>query len=252
MRTTACNNVQVRGRFYNESAALTKNVTNNTTSTWSVEGYDAKAGRAFAGSDDESVYYVNSSLNLDTTGNPVGVNDADNAFDSSSVVANADGSVLERQEYIQTDMLALPRCVEKSDGSVESGTDDLFTISGGPINILEIMGIVTTNIGAGTTNVKLQITTTTPAATVDMNAGAVDIDADAAGTSYQTINTTGIFTPVTAGYVKEANSFATLPTTFVAPIGTIKLNSDAARSGVIKWYLRYVPLSPNSRVVAAA
>ncbi len=58
MRTTACDNVQVRGRFYNESSALTKNVTNNTTSTWSVRGFDAKAGNEFAGSDDTAVGYL--------------------------------------------------------------------------------------------------------------------------------------------------------------------------------------------------
>ena len=100
--------------------------------------------------------------------------------------------------------------------------------------------------------VKLQIDTTTPSATVDISAGAVDIDGDVAGTSYQTINTTGVFTPVTAGYVKEANAFAVQPTQLLAPIGDIVFNSSAARAGVIKWYLRYVPLSPNSRVVAAA
>lgn len=147
---------------------------------------------------------------------------------------------------------ALPQCCEKSDGAVLSGDDALFDITGGPIKVLEITGIVTTQIGAGTTNVKLTCTTVAPAATVDMSAGAVDIDADAVGTSYQTINTTGVFTPVTAGIVKEANAFAVLPTTYLVPIGTIKLNSSAARTGNIKWYLRYVPLSPLSRVAAAA
>ncbi len=146
----------------------------------------------------------------------------------------------------------LARCVEKSDGAVLLGNDALFTISGGPVEILSITGIVATAIGAGATNVKLQIVTTEPAATVDMNAGAVDIDADAAGTSYRTINTTGIFTPVTAGFVLKANSFATNDTPFLAPIGSIQLNSDAARDGVIKWYLVYRPLSSNSNVVAAA
>lgn len=170
-----------------------------------------------------------------------------------AAAAYANGvSVAEVVAYIQDLCLAAPRCCEKSDGAVLSGDDDLFTISGGPIKLLEVTGIVTTQIGAGTTNVKLTYTTTTPAATVDMSAGAVDIDADAAGTSYQTINTTGVFTPVTAGIVKEANAFAVLPTTFLLPIGTMKLNSSAARAGVIKWYLRYVPLSPNSRVTAAA
>lgn len=147
---------------------------------------------------------------------------------------------------------AVERCIEKSDGAVLNGADDLFTIAGGPIEVLSITGVVTTIIGAGATNVKLQITTTEPAATVDMNAGTVDIDSDAAGTSYRTINTTGIFTPVTAGFVLKANSFATNDTSFLCPIGTIKFLSDAARTGNIKWYLRYRPLSPNSVVTAAA
>lgn len=188
----------------------------------------------------------------DATTNLIGVDDADNQAATTNVVANADGSVLEREEYIQGLALSMPLCAEKSDGAVLSGDDDLFTVTGGPIKLIEVTGIVTTTIGAGTTNVKLTFTTTEPAATVDMNAAAVDIDADAAGTSYQTINTTGILTPVTAGIVKEANAFATQPTQFLVPIGTMKLNSSAARAGVIKWYLRYVPLSPNSRVAAAA
>ena len=144
------------------------------------------------------------------------------------------------------------RCCEKSDGNVLLGDDAIFVIAGGPIKVLEIVGIVTTVIGGGLTQVKLRVTTTSPAATVDMNAGAVDIDSDAAGTSYRTINTTGVFTPVTAGFVLEANAFAVLPTTYLVPAGTIYFNSDAARSGVIRWYLRYKPLSPNSVVTAAA
>lgn len=182
----------------------------------------------------------------------IGADSNNNAAATTLVAANADGSLLERVEYIQNLHLSSPLCAEKSDGVVDSAPDSIFDITGGPIKVLEITGIVTTGIGAGTTNAKLQITTVTPASTVDMNAGAVDIDGDVAGTSYQTINTTGVLTPVTAGYVKEANAFATLPTTFLCPIGTIKFVSDAARSGNIKWYIRYVPLSPNSRVVASA
>lgn len=156
------------------------------------------------------------------------------------------------QNTVGAAMSSVEMCCEKSDGAVLLGDDPIFTIAGGPIHILEIAGIVTTNIGAGATNVKLQLDTTTPAATVELNAGTVDIDADAAGTSYRSINTTGIFTPVTAGFVLMGNSFATNPTEYFAPAGTIQFNSDAARDGVIKWYLRYRPLSPNSVVTAAA
>lgn len=142
-------------------------------------------------------------------------------------------------------------CCEKSDGAVLNGADPLFTIAGGPIEILSITGIVTTLI-VGAANASLQLVTTTPAATVDLNAAPVAIDDDAAGTSYRSINTTGVFTPVTAGFVLKANAFAALDTTYLAPIGTLQCLCSAARVGVIKWYLRYKPLSPNSVVTAAA
>lgn len=172
------------------------------------------------------------------------------SFPSAAAAGNG-VSMAEVLRYVQDTCLSMPLCCEKSDGAVLSGDDPIFDITGGPIKVLEITGIVTTVL-VGTGNGKLTFTTVTPAATVDMSAGAVAIDNDAAGTSYQTINTTGIFTPVTAGIVKEANSFATLPTTFLLPIGTMKFNCTGAATGVIKWYLRYVPLSPLSRVAAAA
>ena len=100
MRTTACNNIAVSGRFYNDTGALSYNVTNNTTATWSVNGFDAKAARHFAGSDDQAVRYLDNPLITDDTNNAIGVDDADNAFASTNVVANRDGSVLERTEYL--------------------------------------------------------------------------------------------------------------------------------------------------------
>ena len=146
--------------------------------------------------------------------------------------------------------LAVPYCVEKSDGAVLTGADPIFTIAGGPIRCT-IYGIVTTIIG-GAATCKLTITTTSPAATVDMSAGAVAIDDDAAGTSYRHINTTAVLTPVTAGFVMMGNAFATDDTEFLCPAGTINANCSAAQTGVIKWYMMYTPLSPNCVVTAAA
>lgn len=195
---------------------------------------------------------MNTVQSADATNNAFAGDVVGNKTDAAVSVVGTTKSLMAYIKGLINFSFSIPQCVEKSDGAVLSGDDDLFVITGGPIQILQIVGIVTTSIGAGTTNAKLTITTTEPAATVDMNAAAVDIDADAAGTSYRSINTTAIFTPVTAGFVMQGNAFATNDTQFLAPIGTIKFNSDAARAGVIKWYLRYVPLSPNSRVAAAA
>lgn len=154
-------------------------------------------------------------------------------------------------EPLATGIYSLPQCCEKSDGNILATADPIFDITGGPIKVLEIVGIVTTLI-VGASNGKLQITTVAPAATVDMSAAAVAMDDKAVGTSIRHINTTSILTPVTAGFVMEGNAFATQDVQFLCPIGSIKFTCDAARAGVIKWYLRYVPLSPNSRVVASA
>jgi len=188
----------------------------------------------------------------DVASNFIGADNANNTAATTLVVSNADGSLLERAEFIQTDMLALPRCVVKTDGAVTGANDDLFNITGGPIIILSIVGIVTTDIGAAATNADLRLVTTSPAATVNLNSAPVAIETDAAGTSYTSVNTTGVFTPTTAGFVLFANSFATNETNYLAPAGTIHLRTSAGTTGVIAWYLRYIPLSPLSRVVAAA
>lgn len=180
----------------------------------------------------------------------LGVNDADNAFVSSSVTANADGSILERLEYVQSLGLSMPMSCVKTGGTVENNTtDDIFTITGGPV-FAQIYGYVTTIIG-GAANGKLQITTTTPSATVELNAGAVAIDGDAAGTVYYNVGATSVFTPVTAGVVL-LDPVTVEPTWFLLPAGTVKFHSSAAQTGAISWYMRYIPLGPSSIVAAAA
>jgi hypothetical protein len=48
--STACSDIEIEGYFYNESAALTKNVVDTITgSTWFVKGYDGKGGYSFSG-----------------------------------------------------------------------------------------------------------------------------------------------------------------------------------------------------------
>ena len=150
---------------------------------------------------------------------------------------------------IQSTLNTMERCVEKSDGAVLNGSDDLFTITGGPV-IAKIVGIVTTIIG-GASNGRLTITTTEPSGTANLNAGAVAIDDDAVGTSYRNIGATSVFTPVTAGAV-IIDPVTTDDCEFLLPIGTVKFLGSAARTGNIKWYMIYKPLSPNSVVTAAA
>ena len=236
-------NVRVVGNFYVSGVTdLSRNVVDTITgSLWSVEGFDAAAGAPFSGG----------------SGNAVAVGDLSQIASDTAAILVDTGTTLPATlgtpiaADISAEFLSLPRCVEKTDGAVLTGNDDLFVITGGPIKVLSLIGIVTTIIG-GASNGDLQLVTTDPAATVDFNAAPVAIDSDASGTSYMNLNTTGIFTPVTAGFVLSANSFATNETEYLCPIGTIHFRGSAAQTGVISWYLRYIPLSPLSRVVAAA
>ena len=136
--------------------------------------------------------------------------------------------------------------LEKSDGAVLNGADDLFTITGGPILVTEFVGIVTTVLG-GVANCQVKLVVTEPAGTVNLSTN-VAIDSDAAGTSYTfTVATPGVLTPTTAGALDQVPAIR-----WLCPIGTINATCSAARTGNIKWYLSYIKLSQFSKVVAAA
>lgn len=137
--------------------------------------------------------------------------------------------------------------IAKTDGAVLLAGDALFTITGGPIMVMEFVGIVTTVLGATVSTVQIQQTVTEPAGTVNLST-AVAVTSDAAGTSYTfTAAAPGVLTPTTAG------GLANVPSTeWLCPIGTINAKASANNTGVIAWYMSYKPLSPYSKVVAAA
>lgn len=135
--------------------------------------------------------------------------------------------------------------IEKSDGAVLLGSDDLFVITGGPIMVTEIVGICTVNIG-GAANCHLDMVVTTPAGTVAMSTD-VAIGAMVAGGS---VTFTNVALPVLTVTAAGAVVAAPAPR-WLCPIGTIKAHCSAAQTGNIKWYMSYKPLSPNSVVTVA-
>lgn len=138
------------------------------------------------------------------------------------------------------------RAVEKSDGAVLNGSDNLFVISGGPILVTEFVGIVTTTIG-GAANCHIDMVVTEPAGTVQLSTD-VAITSDAAGTSYTfTVATPGVLVPTTAGALDQVPAIR-----WLCPQGTLKAHCSAAQDGVIAWHMSFKPLSPNSVVTVAA
>jgi len=54
--TTACHNIVISGKFYNDGTSLTKNVVDTATgSTWSVSGFDGNSNTPFSGGDNLSI-----------------------------------------------------------------------------------------------------------------------------------------------------------------------------------------------------
>lgn len=266
MVDAASSNVKVRGRLY------TSGITNSTRlvvdtvtgSTWDAIIYDSSRGvtieggsaEAFAVSDVASLAATIASMDtkLDTIDNFLDTEIASILEDTGTTLDNligtpADTDIATDIANVASSILAIPRSVQKADGAVLTGNDNLFVITGGPVRA-KIVGIVDTIIG-GASNGDLQIVTTSPAGTVTLNAAPVAIDTDAAGTLYYNVGATSIFTPVTVGAV-ILDPVTVEEAEFILPPGTVHFRSSAAQSGVIKWYMSYIPLSQNSRVAAAA
>ena len=137
--------------------------------------------------------------------------------------------------------------LEKSDGAVLAGQDDLFTITGGPILVTDFVGIVTTIIGNNVSTCHIDHAVTTPAADIPLSTSEA-IETDAAGTSYTfTTDALPVLTPTTAGAKMLIPRLA-----WLLPIGTIKAHCSVANTGNIKWYMSYFMLSQFSKVVAVA
>lgn len=184
---------------------------------------------------------------VDAPSNLIGFNDNNNAAVTDSVVDNADGSILERQEYAQERTMM---CIEKSDGTVNvNGTDDnLFVITGGPIMVEEFVGVVTRIIACSQVDINIIQAVSTPSGDVELT-GIVTVDSDATGTTYTPNNDSrATLIPETAGARCGIS-----PISWLCPIGTIQCSTNAGQTyaGTIKWYMMYKPLSPDSRVTVA-
>lgn len=138
--------------------------------------------------------------------------------------------------------------VSRATAALPASTDEaLFTISGGRIFLLGILGEVTTVIQTQACNTKLKLNPTATGSDVDLCA-VLDITADAVGT-YYTI--TGTFaTAMQGATVHCAAANTMLPQPLLLGAGDIELDCAATNTGSVKWDLWYVPLDNGASVAA--
>jgi hypothetical protein len=126
----------------------------------------------------------------------------------------------------------------------QTAAEALFTVTGGRVLVIGIVGEVTTAVQAQANATKLQANPTT-GTTVDVCA-TLDITGDEVGCLY---GITGVFGDAMIGANAGATVWPTRP--FVANVGSIDLNCAASNTGAAKWSLVYVPLDDGAEVVAA-
>jgi len=180
-----------------------------------------------------------------------GESNANNAQDTTAVVANADGSIVERLEYIQANMNAVaaaPAIVSKVLATTANGSTTLFNFTGA-IRINSIIGVITTVMENKVQTMKLAVTPDALAA-YDICA-TKDIDTFAVGTLLSITGTAANALVSTTAVGTMAPSQAGGVVAVCIATGIIKVVAGAANTGAITWHINYTPLSAGATVTAA-
>jgi hypothetical protein len=125
-------------------------------------------------------------------------------------------------------------------------TQNIFTIAGGRVMVMALVGEVTTICSATATNLK--------ATSVPTTGSAVDIAANLAIANFEAgailvvegDGTALIGTSAGAGFAPALNA---LP--FILPIGVVRIETSATNTGATKWDMWYVPMDDGAFVVSA-
>jgi hypothetical protein len=233
--TTAVIDAQISGWFYNSGTTnFSKNVVDTITgSTWAVNGFDGAAGVFFGGGSGLAV----TGTSLAALG---AATDAAAYFPTTnkSVMAYEKGAVDLQESVVST-----------TTASVMSNALTVFTIAGGPIQIIEIVSqCVTAN---NTTASTLQWTSS---GTLGTTTGT--ITGASATLASAVIGTTVALqgTALSTAPVINANgvNIAAVGTAIIVPAGTLSLTIGVgSTTGTWNHYLRYKPLAKGVTVTAA-
>ena len=127
-----------------------------------------------------------------------------------------------------------------------AGTDQMFTVSGGPIEIISLFGQVTTIIASTPGNISIILDSA-----VDPNYDAdFSIVVALANGSLGDVLTFGAITNSENAGILTANENASYPLSWFCPVGEIEQKLSGTGTGAIKWYMSYRKLSRDAVVTA--
>lgn len=136
------------------------------------------------------------------------------------------------------------RGIVKSVASI--ATANLFTIAGGMVKVVNIVGYITTAIQAQANNVKLVMTPTGGTAT-DLCAV---LDLNAAG-QYGLLTITGTFINALTLTATAGVKAGVQAAPFITSPGILSMNCSATNTGAIDWYIEYIPMDEDATITAA-
>lgn len=144
--------------------------------------------------------------------------------------------------------LAVSRATAVLPTAVQS-PQTLFTVTGGRIKLISVLGEVTTVIGANAQTLKLSYKAAAAgSAAYDLCLASASIANAAVGTHFTLPSAVG------SQMITDIATLSGVPegiTDYQLPAGALTLTSDATNTGSVKWDLIYVPLDA-ATVVAAA
>lgn len=144
------------------------------------------------------------------------------------------------------------QCISKTISTIANGNNDLFAVTGGPIKLIDIVGYVTTQIGAESCKINYNIDPTTPETDTAFatDGDPLECNADAVGTLYTWNGVIATDLTATTNGVALGNAAMS---GLIIPAGSIEMTAthDGTCDGAITVYMRYIPLSTSSVVTAA-
>lgn len=244
--TTACTNIEVYGYMYNSGVTnFTKDVIDTVTgSTWFAAfadgGYGGSvsggSGAALAG-DDVSVVAANQAApSADSTANTLSRDVVGNKTDASVYVP---GTTVSLAAYAKGTANLQERVALKSAAVISNGLT-LFTIAGGPIQIMALTSICATTNDATASTIQYSVTPTSGSAQTISGASASVANATAGAS----ITLAGTALSTAALYNANGPNLIANPGTIMAPAGVLTaVVGVGSTTGTWAHYIRYKPLA---------
>lgn len=244
--TTACSNIEIGGYFYNSGTTnFSKNVIDTVTgSTWFCSGFDGAAGSSFSGGsgaalagDDVSTVVSNQAVpSADSTANALERDVVGNKTDAAVYVPGTTNSLA---AYAKGTANLQERVAFKSAAAMTNG-QTLFTIAGGPIQILALASVCVTNNDATASTLQYSVTPTSGSAQTISGASASLANATAGAS----VTLAGTALSTAALYNSNGPNLIANPGTIFAPAGTITaVVGVGSTTGTWAHYIRYKPLA---------